>query len=160
PRARAIARRVDRVCDAAHPRTELELYYQAATRAESALVQDRPDEASKWLEQIAALSAIDFGAVATTRRQLKLLCREAGIEASLLDALPAPGVIHYAGHRVGRRFGQRAEEVVADSIRRLLVEHRVAFGYGSLASGADILFAEALLARGGELHVVLPFAVE
>ena len=32
------------------------------------------------------------------------------------------------------------------------------FAYGSLASGADILWAEALLARGSELHVVLPFA--
>ena len=33
----------------------------------------------------------------------------------------------------------------------------VGFGYGSLAAGADILFAEALLARGASLHVVLPF---
>ena len=33
-------------------------------------------------------------------------------------------------------------------------------GYGQLACGADILIAEALLDRGGELHVVLPFAEE
>ena len=33
----------------------------------------------------------------------------------------------------------------------------VGFGYGSLAAGADILFAEALLDRGASLHVVLPF---
>ena len=32
--------------------------------------------------------------------------------------------------------------------------------YGSLACGADMLVAEAILARGGELHVVLPFAEE
>ena len=32
------------------------------------------------------------------------------------------------------------------------------YAYGSLASGADILWAEALLGRGAELHVVLPFA--
>ena len=33
----------------------------------------------------------------------------------------------------------------------------VGFGYGSLAAGADILFAEQLLERGASLHVVLPF---
>ena len=33
------------------------------------------------------------------------------------------------------------------------------FAYGSLASGADILWAEALLEAGSELHVVLPFAL-
>ena len=32
--------------------------------------------------------------------------------------------------------------------------------YGPLACGADILVAEAILALGGELHVVLPFAEE
>ena len=30
------------------------------------------------------------------------------------------------------------------------------FAYGSLAAGSDILIAEQLLARGVELHVVLP----
>jgi len=34
------------------------------------------------------------------------------------------------------------------------------FAYGSLASGGDILWAEALLRVGAELHVVLPFALE
>jgi adenylate cyclase len=33
----------------------------------------------------------------------------------------------------------------------------VGYGFGSLACGSDILVAEALLARGAGLHVVLPF---
>ena len=36
----------------------------------------------------------------------------------------------------------------------------VGFAYGALSSGADIMWAEALLERGAELHVVLPFARE
>ena len=36
----------------------------------------------------------------------------------------------------------------------------VGFAYGSLACGGDILWAEVLLARGCELHVVLPFALD
>jgi hypothetical protein len=37
-----------------------------------------------------------------------------------------------------------------------LDEDGIGFGYGALAAGADILIAEALLARGAALHVVLP----
>ena len=32
--------------------------------------------------------------------------------------------------------------------------------YGALSSGADVMWVEALLAHGAELHVVLPFARE
>ena len=38
-------------------------------------------------------------------------------------------------------------------------DNPVGFAYGSLASGADILWAETLLDSGAELHVVLPFAL-
>jgi class 3 adenylate cyclase len=43
-------------------------------------------------------------------------------------------------------------------IAEQVARHRVGYAYGSLASGADILWAEALLAADSELHVVLPFA--
>ncbi len=42
----------------------------------------------------------------------------------------------------------------------LLDESECGIAYGSLASGADILIAEALFERNAELHVVLPFSVE
>src|SRR5229473_3194181 len=48
-----------------------------------------------------------------------------------------------------------------DAARALMVRQLAAmdigFAYGSLAAGADILFAEAALARGASLHLVLPF---
>ncbi len=47
---------------------------------------------------------------------------------------------------------------VASAIAEVVGHHAPGFAYGSLASGADILWAEALLAAGSELHVVLPFA--
>ena len=49
---------------------------------------------------------------------------------------------------------------MAAEIKALLQAKCVGSGYGSLAAGADILFAEALLARGANLNVVLPFAVD
>ena len=44
-------------------------------------------------------------------------------------------------------------ERIAAEVGRL----RIGYAYGSLASGGDILWAEALLAAGAELQVVLPF---
>ena len=88
-----------------------------------------------------------------------------GIDPGVLDALAVPTVIHFGGHMISApgergRFPAEAEGQVADAIADYLTQGAVGFGFGSLACGADILFAEALLASGAELHVVLPFAVE
>ena len=49
---------------------------------------------------------------------------------------------------------------VAADIAALLEGMRIGAAYGSLAAGADILFAEALLGQGVALNVVLPFATD
>ena len=58
------------------------------------------------------------------------------------------------------RAGWEVEKEIARSIDSILAETGALIAYGPLACGADILVAEAILARGGELHVVLPFAEE
>ncbi len=80
------------------------------------------------------------------------------------------GVVVFAGHlldapdRAARglppRFPDDPELIAAvrAAIDAKLAGHNAAVGFCSLASGADILFAEAVLARGARLHVVLPFA--
>ena len=70
----------------------------------------------------------------------------------LEDLLP-PTILHYCGHRIDAaddsgRFPPDLETHVGRQIRSYLAQHRVGFAYGSLASGADILVAEALLDRG------------
>jgi hypothetical protein len=133
----------------------VEGYYEAATEAEAHLLLDDVASAGAALDRAATLQAGDHGAVATTRRQLRLVCDERGVDRNLLDRLAPPRVVHYCGHRFGT--GEREQEV-ATAIASELDRLRPAYAYGSLASGADILCAEALLARGAELHVVLPFA--
>jgi hypothetical protein len=65
------------------------------------------------------------------------------------------------GHRtssaVGGRFPAEEEARVADELRNQFASLGVRIGFGSLAAGADILAAEALLDLGAELQVVLPF---
>lgn len=70
---------------------------------------------------------------------------------------PAPVVV-YCGHMFGA--GSAEEPALAARIADVLDRLGAKIGFGPLACGADLLIAEALLARGGEVHAVLPFAEE
>jgi hypothetical protein len=139
-------------------------YYTAATEAEARLLLGDVQGARVALERASALGRDDHGAVATTRRQLRLVSSYLDVDADVVDVLAGPAVAHYCGHRISADGGgpltadtvPSAEAAIAEELAR----HPVAYAYGSLASGADLLWAEALLATGAELHVVLPFARE
>ena len=77
------------------------------------------------------------------------------IEAPRPEAAP---VVVYCGHMFNA--GSAEEAPLAGRIGQALDRLGARIGFGPLACGADILVAEALLARGAELHVVLPFAEE
>ncbi len=64
----------------------------------------------------------------------------------------------YCGHMF--EAGSNAESALAAKIAAAIAQHKITIGYGPLACGADILIAEAILAAGGELNAVLPFAEE
>jgi class 3 adenylate cyclase len=140
-------------------------YYAAATEAEAELVLGEESRARDALERAVAVYGGDYGALATTRRQLRTICGIVGIDTGILSILSGPAVAHYCGHRISAegkpgRFRAESENEIAVQMAKELARHPVAYAYGSLASGADILWAEALLAQGCELHVVLPFALD
>src|SRR3954452_8491533 len=137
-----------------------ESYYGVATEAEIALVLGELDAAEGALERAAQSHGGDYSALATTRRQLRLLVDATGLDPAVLEVLAGPAAVHFCGHRIGARFPADAEAAVGAQIERALDGTSPGFAYGALANGADILCAEALLARGAELHVVLPFARE
>lgn len=64
----------------------------------------------------------------------------------------------FCGHMFNA--GSDAEVALAQRVRDELERLDISVGYGPLACGADIVIAEALLERGAELNVVLPFAEE
>ena len=75
-----------------------------------------------------------------------------------------PNVIHYTGHRISGAtlhtgFPADQESRVADAIAATLDGLRPVAGLGSLAAGADILIAEALISRRVALHLVFPFGI-
>ena len=130
-------------------------YWEAATRAEAHALLGDVGAAAAALGEADALAGDDVGARSSTRRQLQLLADERAVPARLLERLPVPGVLAFAGHRLTRDPGAEAD--LRDDLDAVLDRHRVGVGYGSLACGADVLWAEALLARGATLHIVLPF---
>ena len=78
---------------------------------------------------------------------------------------PAVPSRDYCGHMISGEDGNDGlrnfdESAARADIAAAIVRHPVGFAYGSLASGADILWAEALLDSGAELHVVLPFSLD
>jgi hypothetical protein len=134
-------------------------YWTAATEAEADLLLGRDAAAYEALERAAARHELDYGALATTRRQLRVICEKLGVDGAVLSPLTGPGVAYFCGHRIGtERFHPEGEAPAAAAIAEVLRNRSPGYAYGALAGGADILWAEALLARGTELHVVLPFA--
>jgi tetratricopeptide (TPR) repeat protein len=159
--ARRLARKLLSACEKAG----VDTYDRAADAAASALILGDLGSAASYVEKCKELHAGDYGAVASTRRQLARLCAKLGVDRSVFAALSPRPVMHYSGHMISPpgqpgRFPADAEATVARQIEARLAAHDVGFGFGSLACGADILMAEALIKRGAEVHVVLPFSIE
>lgn len=150
--AAAIARRPD----VADPQD----YYAAASGAEAVLVCGDIERATAMYAEARRRPDASPGMIASTARQVGLIASKMAISdeqrEALLASIQPPPVIHFCGHMFAA--GWDAEAEIAKAINAILDETGALVAYGPLACGADILIAEAVLARGGELHVVLPFA--
>lgn len=135
-------------------------YFSAVTAAEAHLLLDQREAARAAIDRAVTRPGADIGARSSTLRQFRLLAAHADLDAAatatLLAPLIPPPTLVYVGHIF--RGGDACEAQLQREIAAMLDETGVTTGYGGLAGGVDILVAEALLARGGELNVVLPFA--
>jgi class 3 adenylate cyclase len=147
-------------------RPERQGYWELVSAAEAHLILGRADKARGLTrlarDQIQGNADADYRALASTIRQLRLVVDAEKLDPALLSALTPPRVLHYCGEMIAKpgmpgRFPADQEQRVRQEIERRLEAANVGFGYGSLAAGADILFAEALLRRRASLDVVLPF---
>jgi class 3 adenylate cyclase len=137
-------------------------YYSAVTRAEALLILERDAEMTAQLRDDPVRDCKDYGARSSTLRQLAMIASHRGLGEEAIHAVLAPlappRVAFFCGHIF--RADTEAEAVLEAEIARVLREEQIGFVYGALAAGADILFAEAALARGLDLHVILPFVEE
>lgn len=158
--AKAIALSVRAICEQRLADGLEQGYYIWATVAEASLVADDLEAAGRALAKARNSADAKPDAVATTRKQLRLLCGAIGAPLALLDNLRLATVIHYAGHLIGARLGEAQAAALAPRIDAILAAHEVGIGFGSLASGGDIVIAEALLRRGADLNLVFPFRLD
>jgi class 3 adenylate cyclase len=132
-------------------------YYAAATAAEAQLVLGNEAEAEDAIELALLLPGCDQGARSSTSRQLTRIVEASGRGADIVARLRPPPVIVFCGHMLIEDDATEAR--LTAEINAVLDETGATIVYGALACGADILIAEAVLARGGELNVVLPFLI-
>ncbi|MBV9554170.1 MAG: adenylate/guanylate cyclase domain-containing protein [Alphaproteobacteria bacterium] len=141
-------------------------YFELVSAAEAHLVLGESERARGLMQrarrEISGTADADYRGLASTVRQLTLVVDANRLDPALLAALAPPRVLHYTGHIIAPpgtpgRFPADQETRVRGEIEAMLDAGDFGFAYGSLAAGADILFAEAVLARGASLHVVLPF---
>ncbi len=146
--------------------------WSPATLAEAHLLCGNHEEATQLYQQAVtvALSQNRLGELASLRTNIELL-RQAGVTAdpAFLDE-HLGSVVTFSGHMIDSPERVRAGHptrfpndprliaAVGRAIAEQLDRMNAKIGFSSLACGGDLLFAQAMLARKGELHIVLPFA--
>jgi tetratricopeptide (TPR) repeat protein len=155
-RAAEIAREIlERV--AREPEEPETPYWRAATEAEALLLVGRLDKARAKLAEAVVAAPRAWEDHASTLRQFLLIHEALGQDPAWLEVLRPPRSLFFSG-RIG--LSEAAASEAAEAVADLIARQRIGFGYGALAAGADIVVAEALLASGGQLHVVLPSDAE
>lgn len=128
-------------------------YYLAATRAEALLLLGQIEAARLSLQDAVQRAPEAWEDHASTLRQFRLVLETLGEDAAWLTPLQPPRSLHFAG-----TLALAGDSELTARIGAVLEAERIGFAYGALAGGADLIVSEAVLARGAELHLVLPAA--
>jgi Flp pilus assembly protein TadD len=156
--ARRLATRAEQAA-----RNEPESHWTHATLGDASLLNGDLESARSHYSRAAAIGGVNWGDLASTRRQARLICTATDVDADWIDeALPVPAVIVFAGQRAtggDREFSGAALDRVKSALRERLIELRVGIGFSGAAAGGDILFQEVLRdpALDAETFVVLPY---
>lgn len=141
-------------------------FWTQATLGETSLLLGHMEQARACYRTARALAPAAWGDLGSVRRQAREILRAHGADITTMDDLfPAMRVAVFSGHMmdaVGRpspRFPADDEPVVRAAIEAMLAEGGFVAGISAAACGADILFLEALQARGVDTHIVLPHDV-
>jgi class 3 adenylate cyclase len=142
-------------------------YWEFAALGEAALILHDLSQATEWYSRAANEGRNRFGDLQSSRRNARLVLQHWNEDPNWIDSyLRIPAVIVFAGHMIDRpgratpRFPIELEPLVAKEIRQKLDELEPRFGFSSAACGSDILFLEAMLERGAEVSIVLPYNEE
>ena len=159
--AMALARRVR---EAAAREIEAAPHWREATLGEAALLLGDAEAAASHYARARALAKGNLGDLASMRRQLRMLGRRKPVPQEVWSALAPPRIVVFTGHMLDApgcarpRLPEAAVGPLAACLKQRLEALGAGIGYCSAACGADLLFVEAMLELGAEVHLTLPFA--
>ena len=166
-KASELARKVREQCLKEVKGSTGDSYWEFAALGEAALILRDLSQAAEWYGRAANKGRNRFGDLQSSRRNARLILEHWNEKPNWIDTyLRIPAVIVFAGHMIDRpgratpRFPTELEPLVAKEIRQKLDELEPGFGFSSAACGSDILFLEAMLERGAEVSIVLPYNEE
>ena len=133
----------------------------------AAIILGETEQAVSAFQRAMTQTPRHYPTVVALLDRLDLVAR-AGITVpeAVIAQLRPPRTAIFAGQALdspGTRsplFPGEAEHRVADAIRERLEHLDIEIGYCGASAGSDLLFIEAMLDRGAEVHVFLPFALE
>ncbi|NWK97565.1 DUF4071 domain-containing protein [Sphingobium lactosutens] len=131
-------------------------YWLAATMAEAHLLLGDETASRAALEQAISRAPEAWEDHAATLRQFRQILTLTGRSADLFDHLRPPPSLYFSGIIGVPDDEEEARHKIGEALDHI----RPGALYGALAAGADILLAELAVARGAELHVVLPTALD
>jgi class 3 adenylate cyclase/tetratricopeptide (TPR) repeat protein len=142
-------------------------YWKLATVAEALVILGDIDGAKRAYRAAVASEKDNLRAYSSTRKQARALSRQLyGRSDTFDDCFPIPKLVVFSGHMIDApdrrtpRFPQEKESEIKALLERQLAAMNAGIGFCSAASGSDILFLEAMIARGATVHLVLPWPAE
>jgi class 3 adenylate cyclase/tetratricopeptide (TPR) repeat protein len=142
-------------------------YWKHATVAEALVVLGDAVGAKQAYRAAVAAETDNLRAFSSTRKQARVLSRQLYDRADAFDdCFPIPKLVVFSGHMIDTpdrrtpRFPPSREAEVKELLEQQLAAMNAGIGFASAASGSDILFLEAMLARGGTIHLVLPWPAD
>jgi class 3 adenylate cyclase len=166
-RARILAQQVhDQLAGAetAPETTPDERYRLLSTLGQAQLLVGDGASALDTFQWARSLEGVHYSRIVGSLQQIELL-RRGGVvvPAALAEIVKPPTVVVFTGHALDRpgegpHFPSGLEALVRAEIAQQLDELDAQVGYSMASCGSDLLFIEAMLERGAEVNVVMPFA--
>lgn len=141
-------------------------YWELTTLGEAFLLQGNRNMAVKYYQAALAVSENRIGDINSSYHQLVFLNTYLPVPDELMELFAPPVIAAFSGHMIDRadrgqpRFPKEIVPSIKEKMQEIIAEEGIQIGYCSAACGADLLFIESMLERGGEVNVVLPFNAE
>jgi len=164
--SRALATAVASLCrKLLHEQAECDApYWLHASLGEAEVLCGHPDHAESAYSAAVKACSSDQRALMSMRRQLLWLSEALDFSTeALLKLFPVPTIVIFSGHRVDEpnaeplRFPATNEAAIRKAINKWLEQFDHVIAYCSAANGSDLIFIEQVLARSGEVNIILPF---